>query len=559
MKSASFRRTLVPAALLLAACVPAFGDAPAAPTGAGAPALSDAELRGRVSALFRRGMAAVAASQRAASEDEREARLDEAIAAFHAILVRQPGLVRVRLELARAFFFKGEDRLSRRLFESVLAGNPPRPVVANIRQFLGAMRARRRWTANFGAALVPDSNLNSASSERTILLDTPFGRLPFQRDADSVPESGIGLSVWGGGEYQHPLGSRWRLRAGANVVRREYRSGDFDRTTVATHLGPRWLAGPDERVQPARHGAAGLDSGADPQTDRLGVRLETVQIPGAPVAGAWRRRAGPRRDCRNCDWLDGPVVAASLNTDWALTPVVRMDAGADWQRARADVESWRSTALGVPISGRRSPCPGASPSGSGATVRRTEYDGTGLGPPHDRPRASRRPRPEPLRLGVQPRLHRCRLQPARHRPPPKAPDQRPGARLQPDLGRAQLRASVLTPLRRCIPPSRVGRRIRESAHGQPRRAVAAGTRREGRSPGSAAEPERPVPPGERRVSTGRCAAPGGVPEPRRCREDASRMCRLSPAAARVATARPPKRGATPVVGRAESRYIGGVE
>ena len=62
--------------------------------------------------------------------EERDEKLDEAIAAFRAILVDSPELVRVRLELARAFFLKGEDTLARRHFEQVLAGRLPPPVAA---------------------------------------------------------------------------------------------------------------------------------------------------------------------------------------------------------------------------------------------------------------------------------------------------------------------------------------------------------------------------------------------------------------------------------------------
>ena len=72
--------------------------------------------------LFHIGLAAVGASHKLGlSEDAREALLDAAIAAFHSMLVRKPGLVRVRLELARAFFLKGEDKLARRHFESCLS------------------------------------------------------------------------------------------------------------------------------------------------------------------------------------------------------------------------------------------------------------------------------------------------------------------------------------------------------------------------------------------------------------------------------------------------------
>ena len=100
-------------------------------------------------ALFDEGMAAVEAAGRAEG-DRRDELLDEAIAAFREMLVADPALVRVRLELARAFFLKGEDRLARRHFERVLAGEVPREVAANVRTFLIQIRARRRWDLHAG-------------------------------------------------------------------------------------------------------------------------------------------------------------------------------------------------------------------------------------------------------------------------------------------------------------------------------------------------------------------------------------------------------------------------
>ena len=168
--------------------------------------------------LFLYGLAALGASQQAGMADEaRENLLDEAIGAFHAMLVKEPGLVRVRLELARAFFLKGEDALARRHFEHVLAGKLPAGVVLNVNRFLAQMRARKRWSTYVGFALAPDTNIGGGSDERTIYI----GGLPFQRDADELTTSGVGISVWGGGEYQYPLGERLRLRAG----RRRFEAG----------------------------------------------------------------------------------------------------------------------------------------------------------------------------------------------------------------------------------------------------------------------------------------------------------------------------------------------
>ena len=189
------------------------------------------------SALFHEGMKAVEQAVVEQDEDRRDALLDEAIATFREMLVADPGLVRVRLELARAFFFKGEDSLARRHFEAVLAGGVPEPVAANIHAFLAEMRARRRWSINAGFALAPDSNIGAGSEERTIFIPV-FGQpLPFERDAEELTSSGIGVSVWGGAEYQVPIGERLRLRAGGDAARREYSGSKFDQFFLATHLG----------------------------------------------------------------------------------------------------------------------------------------------------------------------------------------------------------------------------------------------------------------------------------------------------------------------------------
>ena len=188
--------------------------------------------------LFFYGLAAIGASQRPDLPDrEQVALLDAAIAALRTMLIDDPALVRVRLEMARAFFLKGEDALARRHFERVLAGNPPPNVAANVGRFLAEMRARKRWNFNLGAALAPDSNISSASDEPTIYYVGP----PFPRDPAELPTSGVGLALWGGAEYQHPLGRGLRLRAGADAALRDYRGSRFDNLSVSGHLGPRWL------------------------------------------------------------------------------------------------------------------------------------------------------------------------------------------------------------------------------------------------------------------------------------------------------------------------------
>ena len=322
-------------------------------------------------ALFLYGLAATGASQRPdVPDDAREALLDEAIAAFRTMLIADPGLVRVRLELARAFFLKGEDTLATRHFEQVLAGKPPAPVVLNVNRFLSQMRARKRWSLRLGMALAPDSNISSRSDEQTIVLDTPIGRLPFIFQAQDEAESGIGISVWAGGEYQYPLEDRWRLRAGADMSRRDYRSGEFDQMTVSGHVGPRWLIG---RVTEASLLASVRQHWLSDEAEfrDLGIRVEVRhRLNRRMTASLDASRHERRYDERT--HLDGPLTDISAGVGWVATPTVRIDAAAGWGSQRTERERYRHSRRWVRL-GVTAHLPWGFTVGGAGTLRWTDY------------------------------------------------------------------------------------------------------------------------------------------------------------------------------------------
>ena len=326
--------------------------------------------------LFLRGLSAVEASQRpGTAPDEAEALLDDAVADFRTILHFRPAFVRVRLELARAHFLKGDDAISRRHFEQVLAGEPGPAVAANVERFLRTMRARRRWQARFGLAVAPDSNVNSASGARRVWLDTPFGRLPFTRRGDIAPKSGIGVSVWGGGEYQHPLGERLRLRLGADAWMREHKGRAFDRHVASAYLGPRLLA--TERTEASflltveRLWAAG-----EPESDEQGVRLEVEHRLAPRIALLGRTELG-RRDCRGCDHRDGPVGEVGVGASWAALPVLRIGGNFGYGWANAESEHWRHAGHRASL-GATVDLPRGFTVGARGSIRRANYEGSGL-------------------------------------------------------------------------------------------------------------------------------------------------------------------------------------
>ena len=401
--SPTMRFTAVLGTLVVAACLllalPAWGatdeSAPPAASAATPAAGSQAEARALIDGgrfadalvilgplvrgaaiepnlYFLFGLAAVGASQQPGiAEENREALLDGAIAAFREMLIDQPGLVRVHLELGRAFFLKREDDLARQHFEAVLAGGVPQPVAINVVRFLNQIRARRRWSFNVGFALAPDSNIGAGSAERIIYV--PFGGidLPFVRNAEELTTSGIGVSVWGGAEYQVPLAERLRLRAGGEAARREYEGSRFDQLFLGTHLGPRWLVDRETEVS-LLASARQSWTGTAPDNRAFGARLEVGHRVSQQVT-AFLRASWHDRRYRTQTHLDGPVMDAALSGAWVVTPTVRTNLTLGYGRERPDSERDRNSSrwLGAGVSVI---LPLGFTVGGGGEVRWTDFD-----------------------------------------------------------------------------------------------------------------------------------------------------------------------------------------
>ena len=356
---------------------------------------AQAQDRDDLESLFQEGMTAAQEASVTPDEDRRDTLLDQAIAAFRRMLVADPNLVRVRLELARAFFFKGEDSLARRHFEAVLAGGVPEPVAANIHAFLAEIRVRRRWSINAGFALAPDSNIGAGSEERTIFIPVFGQSLPFERDAEELTSSGIGVSVWGGAEYQVPIGERLRLRAGGDAARREYEGSQFDQLYLATHLGPRWLI--DQNTEGSLMASARQRwIGTVPDNRELGARLE-VGRRLTPRVTVFANASWHDRRYRMRDHLNGPVMDAALRGSWVVTPTVRANLSVGYAQERPERERERNDSrwlgAGVTVA-----LPLGFTVGGGGEMRWTDFDDEWF--PHTPPGENRADRTRSVRLSV---------------------------------------------------------------------------------------------------------------------------------------------------------------
>ena len=153
------------------------------------------------------------------------------------ILVREPDAERVRLELARAFFLKGDYDNADRQFRFARAGDIDDTVKANIDHFLAAINRLREWTVNFSLALAPDTNQNAATSANQVNI---FG-LPFALDKARASKAASAWPATSAGNGRRCWTTMSRRRIGADLYRVDYSGGQFDDMTVSAYGGPQFL------------------------------------------------------------------------------------------------------------------------------------------------------------------------------------------------------------------------------------------------------------------------------------------------------------------------------
>ena len=234
------------------------------------------------------------------------------------------------------------------------------------------MRARKRWSVRVGAALAPDSNISSQSGERTILIDTPFGRLPFTVQGG---QAAIRRRRRGLGRRGIPAPARTRnsgCRVGGDVSRREYRSSEFDRTFVSAHLGPRRLIGRASEASLLASVRQSWLAGEEDFRD-LGVRIEGRHRLSRQTV-AFLNAARHERRYEGRDWLDGPLTDLSAGAGWAASPTMRVNAALGWSRQRTELERQRNSSrwgrVGVTFL-----LPWGFTLGGSGTLRWTDYEG----------------------------------------------------------------------------------------------------------------------------------------------------------------------------------------
>ncbi len=152
---------------------------------------------------------------------------------FEAILARQPGLTRVRLELARAYHAMGRDGKARFHFRASLADRLPTSVQDAVESWLDHIDARKRWSASLSFSVLPESN----PAKRTSSRDIRIGGVPFRLGEDARAASGTGLLINTGVQYSPVIGEDLRGVVAGSAAGKFFRDDDWNDISVWGDFG----------------------------------------------------------------------------------------------------------------------------------------------------------------------------------------------------------------------------------------------------------------------------------------------------------------------------------
>lgn len=267
-------------------------------------------------------------------------RWQTAISRFRAMLARDPTLLRVRLDLAFAYFQAEEDKQAAYHFRLVLGEDELPPAVrANALAFLDRIRRRKSWSVSGALALAPDSNINAATSAREIAL---FG-LPATLSEDARETSGVGLTADIAGSHEIRLSPDTRFSTHAGLYTRTYKESQFNDRTLSLRAGPRFLF---EKFD-LRPEVTGLlrQLGGNTYNRALGLGLSSDW----QLAPAWRLNGGltAERIFYENNLGDGRVYGARLGLSHAFGRATLLRADTSLRRERLDsaANSWREHAV----------------------------------------------------------------------------------------------------------------------------------------------------------------------------------------------------------------------
>lgn len=274
-----------------------------------------------------------------------------AVKRFRAVLAQRPDLTRARLELARALMMLGRDSAADyhyRLAEE--DEDLPPEISRTIYAARSLIRSRKRWEFNFSFGLAPDTNINSATSDRTI--DANFGgvAIPLTLDRDARERTGLGQTGAAWGNARVALADGFNLLVEADGRGTNYQGETADDLTALVAVGPEWQRD-DTRLAVAATAGRRWYGGKLAQSTAGGrLAVQTMLGQGAQIGAQFDAR---RVDSGFSPGFDGWSVAGNLTYERVIRRsfVASATIFGLWEPLRSKAYSNRETGLATGMGG----------------------------------------------------------------------------------------------------------------------------------------------------------------------------------------------------------------
>lgn len=265
-----------------------------------------------------------------------------AISHFRSLLVAKPNEPRVRLELARALYLDGQPRAADYHFRLAEDADLPEDIRQTVRLIRRSISSKKSFYGSFRLGLAPDTNVNSATDDRSVEL---FG-LPFTLSDDARRRTGLGqtVSVQAGGRIA--LSPTWAINIDAQSQATNYRGTSNDDVIAAVSAGPSLTRGP------WRIGLAASTTqrvyGARLTSQLYGPRLKLERV-FKDGAQAGIEVAARRVDNRVSDDYDGWQYSAAASYDRVVSGSLLVSGGLFGRYEPVASRALSSTETGVSL------------------------------------------------------------------------------------------------------------------------------------------------------------------------------------------------------------------
>ena len=299
--------------------------------------------------------------------ESRLAMHESAAQRFEAILVLQPDLTRVRLELARVYHALGRDSKARFHFRASLDDALPASVEDAVESWLDRIDGRKRWSASLSFSLLPESNPSKRTQQREIRI----GGIPFQLEDDSRVASGTGFLANAGIQFSPVITGDLRAVMAGSVAGKFYRNSDWNDLAAQADIGISQLYDQGSLSGGVRLGRRWL--GGDRYSDGAGPYIRGRRYV-SPSVRLDLSLSAEHLDHRTQTHLDGRGLRFGAGVDWSSKPRTAWRFSLDLEKTGARRQHLRNRLRGFGVTLTHAFRGGISVA-PGITVHRRQYRG----------------------------------------------------------------------------------------------------------------------------------------------------------------------------------------